>query len=281
MWESHPFYIPATTDNLEIPSFTIRITAHTDTKAPQENIQGCKLHLSSSGFVRVQSNGQTATLDQSGAWYQADHTGTLTIIIASDSMSCYTLHVDKFQAPKYTDEVALNVPVLVPSNKANQKLAIVKKGQDLLDAKTQTGEKLIKPGTVSSKDADAAASMISQLSKHHKLVESQTLSISSSTSKGVRKIVRIAGCFEGSAIQTGEGAAAKTSDSSSTPWDFFTYLFHKAEEVGEWFLQTVGEFSVRNGANSYADCPVQMVFSTLYSSGPVNSTHSSATQLLQ
>jgi hypothetical protein len=195
-------------------------------------------------------------------------------------MSCYTLQVNKFQAPGY-DEVALKVPVLVPSDKANQKLSSIKSGQDLLNATTQTGEKLIEPGTVSSGDADAAASMISELSKQHMLVGSQTPRASSSTSKGVRKVVRLAGCFEGSTVRIGEIAAANASDSIDTPWDFFAYLFDKAEEVVDWFLQTAGEFAVRNSASPYADSTVQVMFSNLYSSGLVKSTRSSAIPSLQ
>jgi hypothetical protein len=250
MWESHPFYVPATTDNLEIPSFTVRIKAHTDVMGPEERISGCQLHLSTSGFVRVQSNGRTATLDQNGAWYQADHSGTVTIIIATTDMSCHTLQVDKFQTQGY-DEIALDVPVLVPSCKVNEKLAGISSGQDLLNATTQTGESLIDPGTVSNEDADNAASMISALNKEQ-ITMGQLANagqpgpqLPSSTSRRGGKVVYVAGCLPKDPRILGMLATAESSDFFKSPWDFFLFLFEKAEEVVSWFLQRVGESLVQ------------------------------------
>ncbi|KDQ56881.1 hypothetical protein JAAARDRAFT_179577 [Jaapia argillacea MUCL 33604] len=212
MWESHPFYIPSTTDNLYIPSFTIRIKAHTDTTDTAERVSESKLHLSSSGFVRVQSNGVTTTVSQKGAWYAADHTGTVTVIIATTDISCHTLQVDKFQADG-GDEIPLKEPLLVPSGKINEKLAAITSGQDLLDAKTQTGENLIEPGSVSLGDANHAASIIGELNK-------QQIAIGQPT--------------------TGQPLTRKRTKPRS-PWDFFWWLVDKAEDVATWFLQIVDD----------------------------------------
>ncbi|PVF91371.1 hypothetical protein CPB86DRAFT_878560 [Serendipita vermifera] len=242
MWESHPFFIPATTENLEIPSFTIRIQAHPDTVAPQGNTLGCQLHLTASGFVRVQSNGRTAVLDRNGAWYQADHTGTVTIIIATTDISCCTLQVDKFKAPKH-DEIPLNVPVLAPSSKLNHKLAQIKDGKDLLDATTQSGKKLIEPGTVPLEEANEVASMIKALSEEHRIM-TQPENISrpgtqrpTSSSRREGEIVHIAGKLS----DDPNIVWVTTGDSSGSPWDYFLYLFEKAKDIASWALRRVGD----------------------------------------
>ncbi|KDQ53519.1 hypothetical protein JAAARDRAFT_209881 [Jaapia argillacea MUCL 33604] len=242
MWESHPFYIPSTTDNLNIPSFTIRVKAHTDTTDKGERVSGSKLHLTASGFVRVQSNGVTTTVSKNGAWYTADHTGTVTVIIATADMSCYTLQVDKFQADG-GDEISLDVPLLVPSSKINKKLAAITSGQDLLDAKTQTGENLIDPGSVTLDDANNAASIITELNKQQITIGQPTTGQPGPkipTRKKTGKVVHIAGCIpKDRRVQ--ELLATTDFSSGSSPWDFFWWLVDKAEDVATWFLQTVDD----------------------------------------
>ena len=245
MWASHPFYIPSTTDNLEIPGFTVRIKAHTDVISPAEEISGCQLHLTSSGFMRVQSNGSTAALDQNGAWYQADHTGTVTIIITTTDMSCHTLQVDKFQATGQ-DELALDIPPLVPSSKINAKLAAITSGQDLLNAKTQSGQDLIESGTVSSDDADTAATMIDELNKEQITMSTDAGNtpgpkLPSPVSKRRRNIVHIAGRLPPGRKILQRLTTADSTDSGSSLWDYFLFLYDKAEEVESWVLQRVGE----------------------------------------
>lgn len=98
MWASHHSYIPSATNNIEMPSYTLRIKAHTDSVDPSEKVANSQLYLSMSGLVRIKCNGKTATLGQSGTWMQTDHSGTVTILITAADMSCHTVQVEKFAA---------------------------------------------------------------------------------------------------------------------------------------------------------------------------------------
>ncbi|KAH8586882.1 hypothetical protein B0O99DRAFT_700518 [Bisporella sp. PMI_857] len=219
MWETHPLFVISERDNIEVDSFTVRIKAISDTTSNKnEYTSKCSLHLSTSGYARVLRNGRAALVDKAGAWYETDHTGVLTLIIPTADFSCQTFAIDKFKAQN-GHETAINVNIN-PSSKLNDKLKSIKSGKALLDAKTQSGKNLIKPGTVSEKDADNAVDMIKKLNQMHINMSSPTKSDAEAS------------------LNSNTETKPKTYAGSS-PWDFFLYILKKAEAVKTWFLQIV------------------------------------------
>ena len=230
MWEARPLYVSSDRDNIEVDSFTIRIKALSDVVNDENQYTlGCSLHIAASGYVRVLRNGKAAFLNQGGDWFEADLAGVVTIIIPTADMSCQTLTIDQFKALN-GNVTPLDVPVINPSSKLNDNLAFIKTGQDLLNAKTQSGKPLIAPGTVSQADADNAASMIQQLNAMQ-----MTMHLSGSSASQ-------ASSSNDPVVQ----AKAESTDSDPSLWDFFLFLYEKAREVESWFLQAVGKLLARS-----------------------------------
>jgi len=232
MWEAHPLYVSDEGNNVEVNCFTVRIKVASDTPNDEnQHTSGCSLHINASGYVRVLRNGKAAVLSQTGDWFEADLSGTVTVIMPTADISCHTLTIDQFRAPN-GHVTPLKVTVINPSSKAVANLASIKTGQDLLNAKTQSGKNLITPGTVSQADADKAADMIQQLYVLHTSMESGSSGSQASTPDG--------GAASKAAVQA--DADSIGSDSDPSPWDFFFFLYKKAKDVGKWFLKAYGEF---------------------------------------
>jgi hypothetical protein len=271
MWTSHPFYIPSATNNMEMPSYTLRIKAHTDSVDPSEKVANSQLYLSMSGLVRMKYNGKTTTLDQSGAWVQTDHSGTATILITVADMSCYTVQVEKFCAQGHDEVVLSNIPVLVPTSKVIDKLKSIQTGNDLLNAKTQSGGNLIDSGIVSQDDANTAASIIKELISEHDSLTQQTTS-------DTQARLRVKSSAVKKKVTVHITDTPSDSDTSPSPWDFFLFLYEKATEVTSWVLQHVGGYPVHREP----DLPdieehLQMTSSTSSSHWPARSTLSFVT----
>ncbi|KAJ4169149.1 hypothetical protein NW754_011083 [Fusarium falciforme] len=162
IWQSVPFYAPSDANNMDVPSFTLRFKAPLDD--PTQPVQNCQLHIVSSGVVEVFANGATATIDTEGKWYQAGAFIVASVIVSTADMSSFVFQVDQFQAAG-GNSVVIQADVLNPNGKLNSKLAFIQHADDLLNAKTQTGDPLITPGAVSQQDAERAAAMINQFNK--------------------------------------------------------------------------------------------------------------------
>ncbi|RSL98350.1 hypothetical protein CEP52_010361 [Fusarium oligoseptatum] len=214
MWTTHPIYVTADGDNIEVDSFAIRIRAvSSQPTSENEYTAACSLHLSASGYARVLRNGRADALHQDGEWFSTDHTGTITLMVPAADISCHTITIDKFKAPN-DHVISLNTPLLNPSSKLAAKLSDIKTADDLLNAKTQSGKHLIAPGSLSKDDANKVAPMIHSLSELHKTLESQG-GISEETDK--------------------------SSSSETSPWDIFQFIFEKVKDVVEWIVEKVGD----------------------------------------
>lgn len=246
MWEVQPFYTPSSTNNMEVQSFTLRIRALSDDTSTNYSIARCQLHLTSSGFIEVLANRETTTLDQDGGWYETDDTGVLTIIISTEDISCHTVQVDKFK-PQTGVETPITVALLNPTQKLNTKLMVIKTGEDLANAKTQTGQNLITPGSVSAKDLDSAANMITELNKSQIRMDKGILATPITGrrcqfSDSLRKIkpILLAGRLPSNLEHLAKLRSLKDW-SWSSPWDSFMYLLEKAKDATTWFVEQVGK----------------------------------------
>ena len=110
-----------------------------------------------------------------------------------------------------------------------------------MDAKTQKGEGLIEPGSVSQNDADQAASMITQLNQEQLKQAHKTTSISKqsafvrfSAAERSMKPVHLAGVLPD---DPEEAVSMFVLEESSSLWDWFHNLLQQAEEIVGWILQ--------------------------------------------
>jgi hypothetical protein len=244
MWESIPFYTPSSTNNMEIPSYTMRIRATADGSDPDENPQNCQLRLTSSAQVQVTANGASSTLTQDGIWVTTDSNGTLSLIVATSDLACVTIKIDRFKSQVGLVKIIPDTTVN-PTQKTTKNLQPISSGQDLLRAKTQTGEPLIAAGTVDPEIADQAAEAISHLSSQQTKqlltnadFKKQTRNVKFSDHvKGIAP-VHLAGMLP----EDPERRAKMLSlGEISSPWDFFNCLFEEARSIVNWSLQKIGD----------------------------------------
>jgi len=244
MWQAVPFFVPSASNNMEVPSFTLRFKASSDD--PTQPVAACQLHIKSSGAVKCFSNGDTTILDQTGRWYQADNDGVVSVIVSTTDMASFTFQVDQYEAQGQTTPVPIQSLVLNPNAKLNGKLTAIKTGIDLLTAKTQTGEDLITPGTVSSSDAEQAANMISELNKLQivqgqpsnqlkKFINSRTMYNPSNQTPTI-----VAGKLPDDLGERDAFMKAISLSSWRDGWGFFPWLKRKASEAKAWVLTKIG-----------------------------------------
>jgi hypothetical protein len=235
MWEAHPFYITSYRHNMEIDCFTLRIAAHSDSAAPDQNPQRCSLHMMTSGYVRALLNGTTITLDEKGAWFDADETGVVTLILPTADLACHTLRVTGFRA-RNRSEISVDVELLNPSRKLNGKLAKIKTGKDLLNAKTQSGEQLIEPRTLTETEADYAASLLCQLNDEQIRLEQKE------REKYAKKNASLS-ITEEEVVTALEDAGTPSGESDKTsPWDFFHIIYTEVKKIEYYELHPVGVY---------------------------------------
>ncbi|WAO91584.1 Hypothetical protein NCS54_00906000 [Fusarium falciforme] len=204
---------------MDVPSFTLRFKAPSDD--PTQPVQNCQLHIVSSGVVEVFANGATATIDTEGKWYQAGAFIVASVIVSTADMSSFVFQVDQFQAAG-GNSVVIQADVLNPNGKLNSKLAFIQHADDLLNAKTQTGDPLITPGAVNQQDAERAAAMINQFNK-----------------------TQIFLGRPGQPLKRNDNSPKLYNPKTKRPTiiagiGFFSWCFEKAKQATSWVLQKIG-----------------------------------------
>ncbi|KAI5461885.1 hypothetical protein BGZ63DRAFT_424737 [Mariannaea sp. PMI_226] len=245
IWQTVPFYAPSDANNMEVPSFTLRFKATSDD--PTQPVADCQLHIISSGAVQVLANGSSATIDKEGKWYTADPFGVVSVIISTSDMSSFTFQVDQFQAAGGSP-VAVQVAVLNPNSKLNEKLAFIKTKDDLLNAKTQTGDPLIAPGSVSPEDAEQAASMINQLNTNQMLHGQPGMPLKRVHNKpkmynpmGKRPKILAGRVGGNSPEEISDFLDRLTETSWYDPWGVFNWCYEKAKQATSWVIQKIDQ----------------------------------------
>ncbi|KAJ6111869.1 hypothetical protein N7523_007930 [Penicillium sp. IBT 18751x] len=244
MWQAVPFFAPSATNNIEVPSFTLRFTAATDDST--QPVQNCQLHIVASGAVAAISNGARTTIDQEGRWYQADTVGAVSIIVSSSDMASFTFQVDQFQA-QGQPAVSLQSLVLNPNAKMNAKLATITSGNDLLKAKTQSGQLLIDTGTVSQDDANTAAQVLTELNKSQILLGAPSYTLRKLTSErkfynpqGITPVI-LCGRLPDTAEATAHLIKSLSVSSWYDPWGVWSWIKDKAKQATSYIVTVVGK----------------------------------------
>lgn len=253
---------------MEIDSFTLRLAAHSTSADANHNPRRCKLHLVTTGYVKVLLNGVATTLGQKGEWYNTDEGGVATLIIPTADLACHTLRVTKFRAQNGS-ELDLDVEILNPSKKLNDRLAKVKTGKDLLNAKTQLGKQLIKSGELTEKEADDAVSILQQLNEEQIRLDTKSRKKSDKkTDNNASGSISTASATTASTTSTNETYDSKTSDNQksttmahlsianeshisatakkssgeSSIWDFFHLIAIEYDVIKSWGLKKIGMY---------------------------------------
>lgn len=248
MWEPIPFYTPSQTNNMEVSSYTVRVTVVADGSSNTETTPNCQIHLVSTDRVQVTANGSVVTLSPDGEWVTCDSTGAFTFIVATNDLSCTTVKIDRFKSEQGFEKVIPGDFIVNPTHKClnSQSLQAIKTGQDLLSAKTQNGEPLVPPGTLPSDQADYVAGAISSLTNtkpdglraNLPLFRKPTRRVYFKDEDRRRKPVHVAGVLP---REKEKRAKMMQVNSFSSAWDFFHWLGEEAKAVVNWSLQKLGE----------------------------------------
>jgi len=249
IWQQVPFFVPSAANNMEVPSFTLRFIAKSDD--PNQPVANSLLHITASGSVEAFSNGESATIDQEGRWYPADTSGVVSIIVSTADMASFTFQVDQFQAQAQT-AVTITTEVLNPNAKLNAKLVSlnIKSGNDLLNAKTQTGDQLIKAGTVPQADADNAAKIINQLNALSLVAGRPSRQLKKwknypniDIPLGVLPEI-LCGCMPKNPVAQARFLKRLSLGDWRTGWGFFPWVYQKAKDAVNWVVQKAGNIHV-------------------------------------
>ena len=152
-WNSTPFYTPALEKVFDIRCYNMQIAVFNADKKPCINSE---VVLKSSGYADILVNGLSVQVTPTGLPVVTDQDGVLTLIIPTDGISSYTFSVattDKASDPEGTFPID-------PTVKVFDALSKIQNGDDLKNAKTQTGQSLLQNSNLSDDDIDQTAKAI-------------------------------------------------------------------------------------------------------------------------
>jgi hypothetical protein len=227
IWRKRPFYASSRTNNVELHGHAVRFQpiAEDLNEDQQKAIGFCKLRLVSTGYLRAVVNGQIAAITADGDWYQTGLDGSLTVFSESKDVPSTLVHVTGLKT-----RAGVEMPVSVngssdPTEKLVSKLRDIKTGQDLLNAKTQTGEYLVPQGSISTADAGKAVESLHMLMGH--LDEKKEV-----MALHVKK----------TGVIPKQGDVFGVLDDI---WEAFNYVEEKVEEAADWVVKRVGKYPGR------------------------------------
>ncbi|KAL2022076.1 hypothetical protein VTK56DRAFT_6120 [Thermocarpiscus australiensis] len=223
IWRKRPFYASSRTNNVALHGHAVRFQAiPEDLNEDQQKAVGfCKLRLVSTGYLRAVVNGQIAAITADGDWYQTGFDGSLTVFSESRDVPSTLVRVAGFKS-----HAGVEMPISVdgssdPAEKLVSKLRDIKTGQDLLNAKTQTGDYLVPQGSISTADAGKAVDALHTLMDH--LDEKKAAMALDVQKSGVIRAQRdVFGILD-------------------DVWEAFNYVEEKVEEAADWVVQRVDD----------------------------------------
>lgn len=124
MWNSTPFYVPATHTNLEIPSYTTQITLTDQYNRPLSNYDA---QLGSEAHVSIIANGLPVVSSPDGVAVRSDQYGLITLIIPTSDISTHAFWVS---SPVGSRKFKLD-----PAVKVHRTLGRITCGEDLRNVK--------------------------------------------------------------------------------------------------------------------------------------------------
>lgn len=224
VWRHDPFYVETSTDMLEVPSYTINITALDANKSPLS--QG-SVFVQSASVLTATVNGMLVVLDHRGAWHSLDVSGEIAFIIPTSGLSTQPLTVTKLRnAAK--QELTVHNTTIDASAKVVKGLATLSTREGIDNAATKDGKSLW-AGTEkpSSDDLDNAAQCFSAISvAYGELPTDGRKGQAQSSKRAVETMMREV------------SVAEKTGDPFMDGWN---WVKQKARQAKEWIIRKAGK----------------------------------------
>ncbi|KAK4695852.1 hypothetical protein P7C71_g1975, partial [Lecanoromycetidae sp. Uapishka_2] len=214
-WDAYPLMMSTKVKNFDVPSYTTRIRVMSSANTAAVN---STFTLTSTGRVSAIVNGVNTILEAGGLVVHTDASGEATFIIATSDISSHTFEISTIMDALGT---RLEIPSVEvnPAAKAQQILQSIQSGDDLRNAKTQTGKALVDQDVVKQEDIDHAGETMAKISDHMKTLAS-TRSI----------------------IQSRSRANPRSASSNAfTPGEFWTWATSKVHEAETWVVDEIEE----------------------------------------
>jgi hypothetical protein len=217
LWKNTPFFTPSLNENILFTSYTTHISLTAADDTPLTNIE---LLLRSSGWVSIIINGHNTSVGPDGIAIRTDRKGTITLIIPTEDISSHTFTLDDMPGQTVLDGQSFQID---PATKIHAALAKIQSGDDLKNAKTQSGKNVVDGDTVSKDDMDKAATAISQM---HATVTAGNIS---EMALGVNPVA-----FARTAVSREALSADSISDAL---WDAWHWLEDEFSQIENWVVK--------------------------------------------
>lgn len=223
LWKPEPFYVPSNTENFEVESYTITFKIQTDEGLP---VASGKAFIASASAVEATLNGMSCTVTPDGDWYGIDDSGSLDLIVPTQSLGAQSLTVSKIvnsDGEPIDTKPFVHDPSTKPMQKMHEKLASFEKVEDLARAKTEAGAPLIS-GSPDSNDLSQALKCFNILGAAYARVPRDG---TSALVKGFKRAELVE-----------EAAAVKIEELVMDKWQ---WLKEKVRDAINWAVDTAGE----------------------------------------
>ena len=172
-WQSEPFYYASAAQNVAIPSYNVTVRGF--------DLKGNVIHPGSTVFVQASAcvnamiNGKRVTLTTEGSSWPLDDAGEISILIATQNISCQALSFSQLKDSSGLD-LGLTPVTFDPSLKVIDAFHnAINAHDDLSTAKTQSGALLFDgPHKPSDDDLIKASGMFKDLHKASQMLREQT-----------------------------------------------------------------------------------------------------------
>jgi hypothetical protein len=221
LWRKTPFYAPTPMAPEELKSYTVTIKAKDQNGAA---LSRGSVYVSASSSLSIILNGRNLLLTKIPTWYDCDTTGSLDLIIPTESLGSQALRIERLRAQDGTimpDFRSLDYdPAHKPMAQFVEKMQSAHDNSDAFRSlKTATGDNLFDASVANDTETLKAAQKQLQLVS---AAYSNTLSPAATTAQMV-------------------DAIAKARDSAgSLLMDAWYWVQEKVHEATEWFVDTTG-----------------------------------------
>jgi hypothetical protein len=228
LWRSTPFYAPSSTKSTPVQSYTVTVKAKNKSGQAANN---ASLFVSASSTVSALLNGTNILLTKEPAWLECDTQGSLDFIIPTNSLSSQVITVEAMRssngqrldfARKSFDPTAKVMAKMV------SKVQHLASGQDLLSAKTDSGENLIPANAqVDLKDLDEARKHLLEVGRAYQTLDATSDKPVLHSRAPAQPMVAM--------------AVHQPEDLGDLLMDGWTWVKEKASEAVEWGVKQAGK----------------------------------------
>ncbi|KAI0915914.1 hypothetical protein AcV5_010466 [Taiwanofungus camphoratus] len=212
IWNKTPFLIHQVQKMTEISAFVSHIQINDERGWP---LGLTSFILSSSAWVTVLINGTQHSIGTTGIAVETDASGVITLIVPCQDLSCYEFTLRNVSGSSH---LPVSGYVINPAQKVQDRLATIKTGDDLRNAKTSDGTPFLHGSDASDADIDNAAKAIASM---HSISADRMLAVTTS-----RTVAR------SGSISRGDGV-------KHVAWEWWEWVKRQATKVTNWIVEKV------------------------------------------